>query len=95
MKFIFWILYVAYAGVMGLVPLFVSITSTCSKMLGLLGCLLVLLTFYKEGFLYVSLLVFLIVAVINGHDSFGQVHVSHLLMRILVSAFLIFLYQMI
>ena len=96
MKIIFYFLLYVYGIAMGgssialfkenTIPLWLTIFN-------ILGSLILFLTPLSKIFLYSGLLLFIIVAIINGFMLNGFPNWKHLLVRFLLSAFIIFFYH--
>lgn len=89
---IFTIIYVLYGVVMGIFPLFVKDIPLPIKGLSLLGFVAMLLTYYHVFFLYVTLIIFMVVAILNGFHLYGKPNPKHILVRGILSVILIVLY---
>lgn len=89
---IFTVIYVFYGLVMGIAPLFVKDLPLTIKGLSLLGFVTMLLTYYHILLLYLTLIIFMAIAILNCFHLHGKPNPKHLLVRGILSVILIVLY---
>lgn len=89
MFIIFTVIYVFYSLVRGIASLFVKDLPLTIKGLSLLGFVTMLLTYYH---VFLTLIIFMAIAILNGFHLHGKPNPEHLLVRGILSVILIVLY---
>ena len=75
------ITHVFYGLVMGIAPLFVKDLPLTIKGVSLLGFVTMLLTYYHILFLFLTLIIFMAIAILNGFHLHGKRNPKHLLVE--------------